>query len=135
MTQKYVFDYRPGDIHACMADIGWGHGHSYVVYGPLSSGATTVMFESVPTYPDAGRYWDVVERLKITQFYTAPTAIRAIMRSGNDIPKKYDRSSLRVLGSVGEPINPEAWRWYHDIIVKVAAKSSTHSGRRKPAPS
>lgn len=116
MTMKYVFDYQPGDIHACMADIGWVTGHSYVVYGPLANGATTVMFESVPTYPDAGRYWDVVERLKITQFYTAPTAIRAIMRAGDDLPRKYDRSSLRILGSVGEPINPEAWRWYHSVV-------------------
>jgi acetyl-CoA synthetase len=116
MTMKYVFDYRPGDIHACMADIGWVTGHSYVVYGPLCNGATTVMFESIPTYPDAGRYWDVVERLKITQFYTAPTAIRAIMREGDQWPRKYDRSSLRVLGSVGEPINPEAWRWYYENV-------------------
>ena len=116
MTMKYVFDHREGDIFACMADVGWVTGHSYVVYGPLANGATTVMFESIPTYPDAGRYWDVVERLKITQFYTAPTAIRAIMREGDHWPKKYDRSSLRVLGSVGEPINPEAWRWYYENI-------------------
>ncbi len=116
MSMKYVFDYRPGDIFACMADIGWVTGHSYVVYGPLCNGATTVMFESIPTYPDAGRYWDVVQRHRITQFYTAPTAIRAIMREGDQWPRKYDRSSLRVLGSVGEPINPEAWRWYHDVI-------------------
>ncbi|MBN8523912.1 MAG: acetate--CoA ligase [Planctomycetes bacterium] len=116
MTMKFVFDYREGDIHACMADIGWVTGHSYVVYGPLCNGATTVMFESIPTYPDAGRYWDVVQRHKITQFYTAPTAIRAIMREGDQWPKKYDRSSLRVLGSVGEPINPEAWRWYHEVV-------------------
>ncbi len=116
MTMKYVFDHREGDIFACMADVGWVTGHSYVVYGPLCNGATTVMFESIPTYPDAGRYWDVVQRLKITQFYTAPTAIRAIMREGDQWPKKYDRSSLRVLGSVGEPINPEAWRWYFENI-------------------
>ena len=116
MTMKYVFDHREGDIFACMADVGWVTGHSYVVYGPLANGATTVMFESIPTYPDAGRYWDVVQRLKITQFYTAPTAIRAIMREGDQWPKKYDRSSLRVLGSVGEPINPEAWRWYFENI-------------------
>jgi acetyl-CoA synthetase len=116
MTMKYVFDHREGDIFACMADVGWVTGHSYVVYGPLANGATTVMFESIPTYPDAGRYWDVVERLRITQFYTAPTAIRAIMREGDHWPKKYDRSSLRVLGSVGEPINPEAWRWYYENI-------------------
>jgi acetyl-CoA synthetase len=116
MTVKYVFDLREGDIYACMADIGWVTGHSYVVYGPLCNGATTVMFESIPTYPDAGRYWDVVQRLKITQFYTAPTAIRAIMREGDQWPAKYDKSSLRVLGSVGEPINPEAWRWYHEVV-------------------
>jgi len=116
MTMKYVFDYREGDVFACMADVGWVTGHSYVVYGPLANGATTVMFESVPTYPDAARYWDVVERLKVTQFYTAPTAIRAIMRAGNDFPKKHDRSSLRILGSVGEPINPEAWRWYYEVV-------------------
>jgi acetyl-CoA synthetase len=116
MTMKYVFDYREGDIHACMADIGWVTGHSYVVYGPLCNGATTVMFESIPTYPDAGRYWDIVQRLKITQFYTAPTAIRAIMREGDQWPAKYDKSSLRVLGSVGEPINPEAWKWYFEKV-------------------
>ncbi|HAT12172.1 MAG TPA: acetate--CoA ligase [Planctomycetes bacterium] len=116
MTMKYVFDYREGDIHACMADIGWVTGHSYVVYGPLCNGATTVMFESIPTYPDAGRYWDIVQRLKITQFYTAPTAIRAIMREGDQWPAKYDKSSLRVLGSVGEPINPEAWKWYYEKV-------------------
>lgn len=116
MTHQYVFDYRPGDIYACVADVGWVTGHSYVVYGPLLNGATTVMFESVPTYPDSGRYWDMVERLRITQLYAAPTAIRAIMRSGDEVVKRYDRSSLRILGSVGEPINPEAWRWYHDVV-------------------
>jgi len=116
LTHKYVFDYREDDIFACVADIGWITGHSYVVYGPLANGATTVMFESIPTYPDAGRYWDMVERLKITQFYTAPTAIRAIARMGDEFVKKYDRSSLRVLGSVGEPINPESWKWYNDVV-------------------
>jgi acetyl-CoA synthetase len=116
LTHKYIFDYQEGDIYACMADIGWVTGHSYVVYGPLANGATTVIFESIPTYPDSGRYWDVVERLKITQFYTAPTAIRAIMRDGNDPVKRYDRSSLRVLGSVGEPINAEAWKWYNEVV-------------------
>ncbi|HEY5962129.1 MAG TPA: acetate--CoA ligase [Polyangiaceae bacterium] len=116
MTHQYVFDWRPGDIYACAADVGWVTGHSYVVYGPLTNGATTVMFESIPTYPDAGRYWDMVQRLKITQFYTAPTAIRAIAREGDAFVKRYDRSSLRVLGSVGEPINPEAWRWYNEIV-------------------
>ena len=99
-----------------MADIGWVTGHSYVVYGPLANGAATVIFESIPTYPDSGRYWDVVERLKITQFYTAPTAIRAIMRDGDEAVKRYDRSSLRVLGSVGEPINAEAWKWYNEVV-------------------
>jgi acetyl-CoA synthetase len=116
LTHKYVFDYREEDIFACVADIGWITGHTYVVYGPLANGATTVMFESIPTYPDAGRYWDMVERLKITQFYTSPTAIRAIARMGDSFVKKYDRSSLRVLGSVGEPINPESWLWYYDVV-------------------
>ena len=116
MTQKYVFDVREGDLFACMADVGWVTGHSYVVYGPLCNGGTTFMFEGIPTYPDAGRYWDMVQRHKITQFYTAPTAIRAIMREGDAPVKKYDRSSLRVLGSVGEPINPEAWRWYFEVV-------------------
>ena len=116
LTHRYVFDYRPGDIFACVADIGWITGHSYVLYGPLCNGATTVLFESIPLYPDAGRYWDMVERLKITQFYTAPTAIRAIAREGNAFVTKYDRSSLRILGTVGEPINPEAWRWYHEVV-------------------
>ena len=116
LTHKYVFDYREEDVYACVADIGWITGHSYVVYGPLANGATTVMFESIPTYPDAGRYWDMVERLKITQFYTAPTAIRAIARMGDGFVEKYDRSSLRVLGSVGEPINPESWNWYYSVV-------------------
>jgi acetyl-CoA synthetase len=116
MTHHYVFDYREGDVFACMADVGWVTGHSYVVYGPLCNGGTTFMFEGIPTYPDAGRYWDMVERHRITQFYTAPTAIRAIMREGDEHPKRYDRSSLRILGSVGEPINPEAWRWYNEVV-------------------
>jgi acetyl-CoA synthetase len=116
LTHKYVFDYREGDIYACVADIGWITGHSYVVYGPLANGATTVMFESIPTYPDSGRYWDMVQRHGITIFYTAPTAIRAIARDGDSHVTRYDRSSLRVLGSVGEPINPEAWRWYFEVV-------------------
>ena len=116
LTHKIAFDYRPGDIFGCMADVGWITGHSYVVYGPLVNGATTFMFESLPTYPDAGRYWETVARHRITHFYTAPTAIRTLMRYGNDFVTKHDRSSLRVLGSVGEPINPEAWRWYFDIV-------------------
>ncbi|MDA3961608.1 MAG: acetate--CoA ligase [Planctomycetota bacterium] len=116
LTHRLVFDYREGDIYACMADVGWITGHSYIVYGPLANGATTVMFESIPTYPDCGRYWDMVERLKINSFYTAPTAIRAIARAGDEFVTKYDRSSLRVLGTVGEPINPEAWRWYYELV-------------------
>lgn len=116
LTVRTIFDLHVGDCYASVADIGWITGHSYVIYGPLANGVSTFMFESVPTYPDAGRYWDMVERHKITQFYTAPTAIRTLMRFGEEPVKKYDRSSLRVLGSVGEPINPEAWRWYYDVV-------------------
>jgi acetyl-CoA synthetase len=116
LTQKYIFDYQDGDIWWCTADIGWVTGHSYIIYGPLANGATTLMFEGVPTYPDAGRFWEVVEKHKVTQFYTAPTAIRALMAHGDELPAKYDLSSIKVLGSVGEPINPEAWRWYHKNI-------------------
>ncbi|HYW95626.1 MAG TPA: acetate--CoA ligase, partial [Bacteroidales bacterium] len=116
LTHKYVFDYKDDEIFACVADIGWITGHSYVVYGPLLNGATTVLFESVPNYPDPGRYWEMVERLKINQFYTAPTAIRAIQREGDEYVKKYDRSSLRVLGTVGEPINPDTWQWYYKVV-------------------
>ncbi|MCY3919114.1 MAG: acetate--CoA ligase [Chloroflexi bacterium] len=116
MTHKYVFDLREDDIYCCAADIGWVTGHSYIVYGPLANGATSVMFESIPTYPDAGRYWDMVDRLGITSFYTAPTAIRAIAREGDAHVTRYRRTSLRVLGSVGEPINPEAWRWYFQVV-------------------
>jgi acetyl-CoA synthetase len=115
-THHYVFDYHPGEIYFCAADIGWITGHSYIIYGPLANGATTVMFESVPTYPDAGRYWQIVDDLGVNIFYTAPTAIRALIRAGDQWPKKYSRKSLRILGTVGEPINPEAWRWYHDHI-------------------
>jgi acetyl-CoA synthetase len=118
LTHLYVFDYRPGDVYACVADCGWITGHSYIVYGPMANGATTVMFESTPLYPDHGRYWDLVQRHKVTQFYTAPTAIRALMRYGEEEPGKYDLSSLRVLGTVGEPINPEAWRWYDKVVGK-----------------
>ena len=116
MTHRLVFDYHPGDIYFCAADAGWITGHTYIIYGPLANGATTVMFESTPTYPDPGRYWQVVEDLKVNIFYTAPTALRAIAREGDEWVKKYDRSSLRVLGTVGEPINPETWRWYHDVV-------------------
>jgi acetyl-CoA synthetase len=118
MTHKYVFDIHDDDVYFCTADIGWVTGHSYVVYGPLCNGATTLMFEGVPTFPDAGRFWKIVEKFKVTSFYTAPTAIRALIRLGNEWPEKHDLSSLRVLGSVGEPINPEAWIWYHNIIGK-----------------
>ena len=116
LTHKYIFDYHDGDIWWCTADIGWVTGHSYIIYGPLANGATTIMFEGIPTYPDAGRFWEVVDKHKVTQFYTAPTAIRALMSHGEAIPAQYDLSSLKVLGSVGEPINPEAWRWYHKNI-------------------
>ncbi len=117
-TFKYIFDYHDGDIWWCTADIGWITGHSYIVYGPLCAGATSLMFEGVPTYPDAGRFWDVVDKYKVTQFYTAPTAIRALMREGEEYPEKRDLSSLKVLGTVGEPINPEAWMWYYKHIGK-----------------
>ncbi len=116
LTHKYIFDYHDDDIWWCTADIGWVTGHSYIVYGPLANGATTIMFEGVPTYPDAGRFWATVEKHKVTQFYTAPTAIRALMSHGDEFPAKYDLSTLKVLGSVGEPINPEAWRWYYKNI-------------------
>jgi len=115
-TVQTVFDLQPDDVYACVADVGWITGHSYIVYGPLSAGTTTVMFESIPTYPDVSRYWAMVEEHKITQFYTAPTAIRALAKYGSDPVKKHDLSTLRVLGTVGEPINPEAWSWYHSVV-------------------
>ena len=115
---RWIFDYHEGDIFWCTADIGWVTGHSYVVYGPLCAGATTVMFEGIPTYPDVGRFWDVVDKYGVTQFYTAPTAIRALMRVGDAPVQKRDLSSLRILGTVGEPINPEAWLWYHRVVGK-----------------
>jgi acetyl-CoA synthetase len=118
LTTKYVFDIHPEDIFWCTADIGWVTGHSYIVYGPLCNGFTSVMFEGVPTFPDAGRFWQMVEKFKVTQFYTAPTAIRSLIRLGEEWPNKYDMSSLKTLGSVGEPINPEAWMWYHRVIGK-----------------
>ncbi|HEV8582271.1 MAG TPA: acetate--CoA ligase [Thermoanaerobaculia bacterium] len=116
LTHRLVFDYHPGDIYCCAADIGWITGHSYILYGPLANAATTVMFESIPTYPDAGRYWRMVDDLGINIFYTAPTAIRAIARGGDEWVKMYKRDSLRILGTVGEPINPEVWLWYHDVV-------------------
>ncbi len=115
-THRVVFDVRDDDIYACVADIGWITGHSYIVYGPLANGATTVMFESTPVYPDAGRYWDMVQRHRISILYTAPTALRALAAAGDEVPRRYDRSSLRVLGTVGEPIDPDTWRWYHDVV-------------------
>ncbi|PZX19775.1 acetyl-CoA synthetase [Palleronia aestuarii] len=116
MTHQYTFDYHDGDVYWCTADVGWVTGHSYIVYGPLANGATTVMFEGVPTYPDAGRCWKIVEDHKVAQFYTAPTGIRALMGKGNEFVEKHDLSSLKVLGTVGEPINPEAWNWYNRIV-------------------
>ena len=115
-TFREVFDHRPSDIFWCTADVGWVTGHSYVVYGPLSNGATTLMFEGVPNYPDAGRCWEVIDKHQVTIFYTAPTAIRALMREGDDFVTRHRRTSLRLLGSVGEPINPEAWEWYHRVV-------------------
>ncbi|CAC9996591.1 Acetyl-coenzyme A synthetase (EC [uncultured Gammaproteobacteria bacterium] len=116
MTHKYVFDYQDGDIYWCSADVGWVTGHSYIVYGPLVNGATTLMFEGVPTYPDASRFWQVIDKHQVNTFYTAPTAIRALMGAGDRFVEKTNRSSLRVLGTVGEPINPEAWEWYYHKI-------------------
>jgi acetyl-CoA synthetase len=116
LTHQYVFDYHDGDIYWCTADVGWVTGHSYIVYGPLANGATTLMFEGVPNYPTASRFWHVIDKWKVTIFYTAPTAIRALMGAGDDFVKRSDRSSLRLLGSVGEPINPEAWEWYHRVV-------------------
>jgi len=116
MTHQYVFDYHDGDIYWCTADVGWVTGHSYIVYGPLANGATTLMFEGVPSYPDASRFWQVVDKHKVNIFYTAPTAIRALMRDGDEPVKKTSRKSLRLLGSVGEPINPEAWMWYYNVV-------------------
>ncbi|MBE7638178.1 acetate--CoA ligase [Sneathiella sp. P13V-1] len=116
MTHQYVFDYHDGDIYWCTADVGWVTGHSYILYGPLANGATTLMFEGVPNYPTMSRFWDVCDKHNVNIFYTAPTAIRALMQAGDDPVKSTSRKSLRLLGSVGEPINPEAWRWYHDVV-------------------
>jgi len=116
MTMKWVFDNKPTDIFWCTADVGWVTGHSYIAYGPLACGTTVVMFEGIPTYPDAGRFWKMIQDHKVNVFYTAPTAIRSLIKAGPDLPKKYDLSSLRILGTVGEPINPEAWMWYHTTV-------------------
>jgi acetyl-CoA synthetase len=116
ITHKYVFDYHDGDIYWCTADVGWITGHSYIVYGPLANGATTLMFEGIPTYPDASRFWQVIDKHKVNTFYTAPTALRQLMSQGDDFVTATDRSSLQLLGTVGEPINPEAWEWYHRVV-------------------
>ena len=116
MTHEYVFDYKDGDVYWCTADVGWVTGHSYIIYGPLANGAQTLMFEGVPSYPDASRFWQVVDKHQVNIFYTAPTAIRALRREGEDFVKKTSRNSLRILGSVGEPINPEAWLWYYNVV-------------------
>ena len=116
MTHQYIFDYKPKDIYFCSADIGWVTGHSYIVYGPLSNAATTIMFEGIPTYPDYSRWWQIVDKYKVNIFYTAPTAIRALMREGDEPVKKTSRKSLKLLGTVGEPINPEAWMWYYKVV-------------------
>jgi acetyl-CoA synthetase len=116
LTMKWVFDNKPSDVFWCTADVGWVTGHTYITYGPLAAGATEVMFEGVPTYPDAGRFWKLIQDHKVNVFYTAPTAIRSLIKAGPDLPKKYDLSSLRILGTVGEPINPEAWMWYHETV-------------------
>lgn len=116
MTHEYVFDYHPGDIYWCTADVGWVTGHSYIVYGPLANGATTLMFEGVPNFPDQGRFWDIVDKHQVNIFYTAPTAIRSLMGAGDSFVKRSSRASLRILGTVGEPINPEAWQWYYDVV-------------------
>ena len=116
LSMKWVFDYKPDDIYWCTADVGWITGHTYIAYGPLAVGATQVVFEGVPTYPDAGRFWQAIEKHKVTTFYTAPTAIRSLIKLGADLPKQSDLSSLRLLGTVGEPINPEAWMWYYEVV-------------------
>ena len=116
LTMEWVFDHKPSDIFWCTADVGWVTGHTYIVYGPLACGATEVIFEGVPTYPDAGRFWKMIQDHKVTVFYTAPTAIRSLIKAGGDLPKKYDLKSLRILGTVGEPINPEAWMWYYNTV-------------------
>src|SRR5690242_10112915 len=115
-SMQWIFDYKPSDIFWCTADVGWVTGHTYITYGPLAVGATEIIFEGVPTYPDAGRFWKMIQDHKVTVFYTAPTAIRSLIKAGGDLPKKYDLKSLRLLGSVGEPINPEAWMWYYETV-------------------
>ncbi len=135
MTHQYVFDYHDGDIYWCTADVGWVTGHSYILYGPLANGATTLMFEGVPNYPTASRFWHVVDKWSVNTFYTAPTAIRALMGAGDDFVKRTNRASLRLLGSVGEPINPEAWEWYNKVVgeSRCPPRPAAFSSRRSPA--
>jgi acetyl-CoA synthetase len=116
MTHQYIFNYKPKDIYWCTADIGWVTGHSYIIYGPLANGATTIMFEGIPNYPDSSRWWQIIDKYKVNTFYTAPTAIRALMREGDGPVNKTSRKSLKLLGTVGEPINPEAWMWYYKTV-------------------
>ena len=116
MTHKYVFDYHDGDIYWCTADVGWITGHSYIVYGPLANGATTLMFEGIPTHPNPSRCWKIIDKHKVNVFYTAPTALRSLMSKGNEYLENSSRETLRTLGTVGEPINPEAWEWYHEVV-------------------
>ena len=118
LSMQWVFDYKPDDIYWCTADVGWITGHTYVAYGPLAMGATMLMFEGIPTYPHPGRFWELIQKHKVTTFYTAPTAIRSLIKLGAELPNQYDLSSLRLLGTVGEPINPEAWIWYHEVVGK-----------------
>jgi len=133
LTHRWVFDLREDDTYWCTADIGWGDRHSYIVYGPLANGATTVMYEGAPNHPREDRFWALVEKYRVNTFYTAPTAIRAFVKWGNDWPNRHDLSSLRLLGTVGEPINPEAWIWYRDVIGRAAAPSSIRGGRPRQA--
>ncbi len=136
MTTRWVFDLKDSDVFWCTADVGWVTGHTYVAYGPLAAGATVLMYEGAPAFPDGGRFWKICETHGVTILYTAPTAIRALMKLGDAIPAKYDLRKLRLLGSVGEPINPEAWMWYHKVIGRRAlSRSSIPGGRPKPAPS
>ena len=128
-----MFDLREEDIYWCTADIGWVTGHSYIVYGPLCNGATTLMYEGAPNHPREDRFWEIIEKYRVNIFYTAPTAIRAFIKWGDQWPAKHDLSSLRLLGTVGEPINPEAWMWYHEKIGQSAVRSSIPGGRPRPA--
>ena len=130
-THKTIFDYQKGDIYWCTADIGWITGHSYIIYGPLCNGATTMMFEGVPNYPDFGRFWQIVEKHKVNIFYTAPTALRALMKEGDSFVKKHDRSSLKLLGTVGETIKSPEWNWYYNIVGEKNVQSLTLGGRQK----